>query len=98
LESILTPAALTLTQLFIVAFLVEAIVENFKWVLEGEFLKERVLALVVSLAVTLLTGLDLFHFAGIPLTLPLVGSIFSGLIMARGSNYLHDLVAKLGKS
>jgi hypothetical protein len=38
-----------------------------------------------------LSRTDLFIIVGLPLSFDFVGSVFTGLIIARGANALHDL-------
>ena len=79
----------------LLAALIESVVTTIKWAVEGGF-KEwpRIVALVLGVIVTPLSGLDLFANAGIPLGLPYIGSVLTGLIVSRGANVITDF-AKL---
>lgn len=54
----------------------------------------KYIALVLGVAAALVYKVDILaQFAGLTTTFPYVGSIISGLIIGRGSNYLNDLVS-----
>ena len=81
--------------LFVIAIFVEAVTETIKWIYSDKtLLRDRLVALGVGLLIAILTGFDLFKQIGLELTVPYVGSILTGILLARGANYIHDL-AKL---
>ena len=47
---------------------------------------------------SLLCGVDVIEAVGIAQRIPYIGCIITGVLMSRGSNYLHELVKKLDKS
>lgn len=51
------------------------------------------MAFVFSLLTAVGAGLDFFGVFNIPFTLPVVGYVFSALVMTGGSNLIHDLVS-----
>lgn len=82
----------------LLAILIEAIVEILKSLIsEGKLNKSVALSLLVAIPVTVLTGLDLFELAGLPIAVPYVGAALSGIIISRGSNYVSDLVSKFNQ-
>lgn len=90
-----------IAQFVILALLVESIVTTIAWVVESKFDWKRVTALVLSVAIALLAKIDLFAFVGLPLTLPFVGAVLTGLILARGANAFYDLykaIKSIGKN
>lgn len=85
-----------LTQLVIIAVLVEAIWENVKRLYSAEgFNKSIAGSLGVSILVCTTTGADLFPLVGMPLVVPFLGSILTGIITARGANFVNDLFTRL---
>jgi len=74
-----------------VAFLVEAIVDGIK----GALSKWAWVALGLGAVLCGLSGLDIFDMAGIPLKIPYVGAVLTGLIAGRGSSALYDIWDKL---
>jgi hypothetical protein len=79
------------SQLIILALLIEAIVTTIAWVAEAQFNWQRLTALSVAVALAVLAGIDLFVIIGLPLSLAFAGSVFTGLILARGANAIYDL-------
>jgi hypothetical protein len=55
----------------------------------------RYIAAVVGVTLALLYGLDAMHQSlGLSPRLPHVGEVLTGLVLGRGSNYVHDLYAR----
>lgn len=83
-------------QLIIVAILVEAIWENLKMIWqEGKFNWNMIGSLIVSIVVCLVTGIDIFPVLGLGFTIPFAGSVATGIIVSRGSNFVHDIWSKI---
>lgn len=88
-----------LSQLVIIAVLVEAIWENIKRVYSENKVDTSVIgSLGVSVLVCVSTGADLFPLVGMPLAVPFLGSILTGIITARGANFVNDLFTRLNGS
>lgn len=85
-----------LINLVIIALLGEAIWETLKLIWDkGKFSWDRIGALVVGLIVAIGTGFDIFTLSGIPISIPYVGLILTGILISRGANFVHDLLSKL---
>lgn len=56
----------------------------------------RAISALVGTAYAFNINLDIFTVLGCESRVPYIGYIASGLIASRGSNYLHDLLGKLG--
>lgn len=85
-----------LAQLVIIAVLVEAIWENVKRVYSENKVDTSVIgSLGVSVLVCVSTGADIFPLVGMPLVVPFLGSILTGIITARGANFVNDLFTRL---
>ncbi|GAB4490893.1 MAG: hypothetical protein OHK0031_14160 [Anaerolineales bacterium] len=84
---------LNLQQLAIVAFLVEAIIQTIKPVYDKEkgWNKSALFSLAVGILVCLFTGVDLFKELGFSGQIPYLGSVLTGIIASRGSNFVHDI-------
>lgn len=79
----------------ILAFLCEAIWENLRMIWEnGKFNVNRLGALILGIILTLATQIDLFAVLQIEIV-PILGSIFTGILISRGANFIHDLFAKI---
>lgn len=87
----------TVTQLAIMAFLVEALWETLKmtWQ-EGKLKKDRVGALVSGLIIAFTINIDLFMTIGLEPNFKYVGVIATGILISRGGNYIHDLFKLIG--
>lgn len=85
-----------LFKVVILALLCEAIWETLKlfWQ-KGKLSVDRTGALTVGLLLSIGSGIDLLSLAGLPLKIPYLGMIFTGLLISRGSNFAHDLIKKI---
>jgi hypothetical protein len=82
--------------LFLIAIIVEGVVE---WIPAPENGKaafwKRLFALVVGTVTCIATETDLFGMLGMAISWPFMGSILTGILVSRGSNFIHDFVGKL---
>lgn len=85
-------------QLITVAILVEAIWENIKMIWQnGKLSIDRIGSLVIGILVCILVNIDIFTIVQIPVNIPIVGCVLTGIIISRGANFLHDLINRLTK-
>jgi hypothetical protein len=70
--------------------LVDQVVNIFKQLKTDWRVYEFWAALGVSVALTVLAGIDMFAAAGFEFALPYVGAIATGIAGSRGANYMHD--------
>lgn len=83
-------------QLILVAILVEAIWENIKMIYDKQKLNINMMgSLVLGIVVCLLAQIDIFPIVGLNMAVPFIGSIFTGIIVSRGANFVNDLFKKL---
>lgn len=83
-------------QLVIVAILIEAIWENIKMIWQnGKFSIDKIGALVISVLICVLAKIDIFPIVNLSVSIPVIGSIFTGIIVSRGANFVHDLFNKI---
>lgn len=82
-----------LSQLAVLAFLVEALLQTIKPLYDKTkgWNRSALLSIGIGVLVCLLTGADLFKQVGLPIMLPFVGPVLTGIIASRGSNFLHDV-------
>lgn len=81
-----------------IALVAEAIWETLKMVWQdGKVSVDRVGAILVSILVVVATGADLFIVIGLPLNVPLLGSVLTGLLVSRGANVVHDLYTRIAE-
>lgn len=82
--------------IIIISILAESIWETLKMVWEnGKLCIDKVGALLVSILITISTGLDIFELLKINNKIPYLGIILTGILVSRGSNFVHDLIVKL---
>lgn len=83
-------------QLVIVAILIEAIWENIKMIWQnGKFSIDKIGSLVISILICILAKIDIFPIVNLSIMVPVIGSILTGIIVSRGSNFVHDLFNKI---
>lgn len=83
-------------QLIIVAILIEAIWENLKMIWkDGKISVNKCGSLILSVVICLLANIDIFPIVGIVISIPFVGAGLTGIIVARGANFVNDLFTKL---
>ena len=91
--------------LLIVAALIEAVFEALKpvlapvigWLEARAVPADRLAALVISIIICLGIGsqVDLFALLGLTIGTPYLGVLLTAIILARGSNFVHDFLGSL---
>lgn len=88
-----------LLTIFIIALISESVWETLKMTWQkGKISIDRVGALIVSLVICLDVRLDILKLLEINTAIPFVGIILTAILISRGSNFMHDLLVKLGQS
>jgi len=83
----------------LLAVLAESIWETFKMTWQnGKVSIDRIGALVISIFICVVSGIDLFALIGIPLLGAYTGTVATGVLVSRGSNFVHDLIERFSKS
>ena len=82
----------------IVALIAESVWETLKmtWQ-EGKVSIDRIGALFVALLLAIGTRLDLLSLLDIKTSIPYLGVVLTGILISRGSNFIHDLLVKIGQ-
>jgi hypothetical protein len=87
---------MNILSLVVLALLGEAVWETAKMVWQnGKISIDRIGALVVGELLAIGAGTDLMAMVGVPLHIPYVGMILTGLLISRGANFIHDLLASI---
>lgn len=82
--------------LFLLSIIVEGVITYFKeFFINGEVKWEMVASVLLGIFVAVAYGADLLADMGMKTNIPYVGSILTGILISRGSNYVFDLVKKL---
>lgn len=83
-------------KILIVAFITEAIWETLKMVRDPKGINmSRIAAMILGILIALASGIDIFEILGIKFGVRFLGSIFTGLLISRGSNLVHDLLGSI---
>ncbi|KEI82130.1 hypothetical protein [Clostridium botulinum] len=83
----------------IMKFLVLSIISEALWEgtkmfwQDGKLSIDRVGALIFSEILCLSTGMDFLKELHINVNVPYLGIIFTGFLISRGSNFMHDLIS-----
>ncbi|VYU52824.1 hypothetical protein [Clostridium tertium] len=81
-----------------VALIAESVWETLKMTWQkGKLCLDRVGALVVSLVICIDIRLDMLSLLGIKTTIPFIGIVLTAILISRGSNFLHDLLERIGQ-
>lgn len=85
-----------LAKILILSIIGEAIWETLKmfWQ-EGKISKDRIGALVVCIIIVWSTDLDIMTTLGIPVRDKIIGVLLTGILISRGSNFIHDLFSSV---
>lgn len=84
------------TQLIIISILVEAIWENIKMIYQNKKISISMIAsLLISIFLCIVANIDIFPILEISISTPIIGNIFTGIIVSRGANFVNDLFSKL---
>lgn len=87
---------MNIMSIIIIALIGEALWETLKMTWQqGKVSIDRVGALIIGLVLALGTGLDLMAMIGVPMKVPYVGMILTGLLISRGANFVHDILASI---
>ncbi|MFR4997138.1 MAG: hypothetical protein ACLUDK_07965 [Clostridium paraputrificum] len=85
-----------LIMLVVVAIIAESVWETLKMTWQdGKVKVDRVGALVVSMLIVFGTRLDILALLEIETVIPFLGIILTGILISRGSNFIHDLLVRL---
>ena len=84
--------------IFVLALISESVWETLKMVWQqGRISIDRIGAMVVSLVICIDVEIDILSLLGINTSWPFVGIILTAILISRGSNFIHDLIVKLGQ-
>jgi len=84
--------------IIIIALITESVWETLKMTWQqGKLCIDRIGALIVSLVICIGTQLDILRLLEIKTTIPFLGVILTAILISRGSNFIHDLLVKVGQ-
>lgn len=81
-------------RLIVLSMIGEAVWETLKMTWQhGKVSIDRVGAMLVGLLLALITGADILTMVGIPVKVPYIGIVLTGILISRGANFMHDLLS-----
>ena len=84
------------SKMIIMSILIEGIITYINELFVNEFIHwQIILSLCLGLLIAVSYKLDLPKYLNIESSIPYIGTILTGVLISRGSNYLYDLISKL---
>ena len=91
----------TIALILVLAITVEALIQYGKTILEMLEKKQyktfatQLAAILISVFICFAAGVDLCSLVGISFMVPWLGTLLTGIVVSRGSNYTSDLIKRL---
>lgn len=86
-----------ITALIMISLVAESVWESLKMLWQdGKLSVDRLGALITSVIICIGIKLDLLALLGIDNSIPYLGIMLSGVLISRGSNFMHDLLVRVG--
>lgn len=83
-------------QFIVAALIVEALWETTKMFWQNEkFSYDRVVALAFGELIAIGSNIDFMNAVGLPMYIPYIGMILTGILISRGANFMHDLLSNI---
>lgn len=83
--------------LILLSLLAESVWETLKMVWQnGKLSIDKIGVLCIALVITFSTKLDLLELLSIKSNIPYLGIMLTGILISRGSNFIHDPLVKIG--
>lgn len=79
---------------FVFAIIIEALVEVVKWIFPRWY--PQYVSVPISIFLCIGYQIDILGMLGFTSSIPIVGFAVTGLVCSRGSNFLHDVLEKVG--
>lgn len=81
-----------ISAVLVMAVIIEAIIAYVKtWVVEKKIQWPQIVAVLFGIVISFAYGLDIPALVGIKSGIAYVGNVLTGILISRGSNYIHDL-------
>lgn len=87
---------MNLVSVVILALIGESLWETLKVIWDkGKLSIDRIGALVIGLVLSFATEMDLLKLVGLQSKIPYLGVILTGILISRGANFMHDILASI---
>ena len=85
-----------ISKIIMTTILVEGIITYFnEFFVSGNAPLKMIFSLILGIIIAMAYKLDLTKYLGLQSDISYVGSVLTGILLSRGSNYLYDLITKL---
>lgn len=85
-----------ISKIFIICIILEGIITYINnFFVSGKPHYQMILSLIFGIFIAVAYKIDLLKLANIESEMPYVGSILTGILFSRGSNYVYDLINKV---
>ena len=91
----------TIVLILVLAITVEALIQYGKTILEMLEKKQyktfatQLAAILISVFICFAAGVNLYALVGVSFTVPWLGTLLTGIVVSRGSNYTSDFIKRL---
>lgn len=83
-------------KILLLALVTEAIWETLKLIKQNDKLNyDRIGATAVGIVIALAGNIDIFEYLGAKLSIKFLGPVLTGILISRGSNFIHDLLGSV---
>lgn len=83
--------------LIYLAIIVEGMITYVKeFFVNGKMKWEMLISILIGVLVAVSYEIDLFALVGLKSIVPYLGSVLTGILISRGSNYVFDLIKTIG--
>ena len=91
--------AINLIPIIILAIIVEGVITYARQIISGGKVNWPMLAAIaMGIIVAVAYSVDMLAMLGLVSPMPFIGSILTGILISRGSNYIFDLIKLVGES
>lgn len=79
------------------SIIIEGLITYIKeFFVKGKIQWQMIISIVVGVLVTAAYQVDILSLVGLQSPIPYLGSILTGILISRGSNYIFDLIKAIG--
>ena len=85
-----------ISKMIMTALLVEGVITYFnEFFVSGNAPWQMVFSLILGIVIAMAYKLDLPKYLGLQSDIYYIGTVLTGILISRGSNYLYDLISKV---
>lgn len=85
-----------IVQIMTFAILTESLITYFKeFFAYGDFSFSMLFSVILGIVIAIACKIDLLEQINLKSSVPYLGSLLTGILISRGSNYIYDLISKL---